>query len=231
MDELEKIRNRYSRRKLNQSHLLYNPLNPSVYMNVQEKEQKIIKILGENSFADTNSQKVLEIGCGSGTNLLLFLKLGFLPENLVGNELLEERAEYARKILPPSTQILVGDASQLNLPDEYFDIVYQSTVFTSILDYQFKRQLAERMWNLTKPGGGILWYDFIYNNPKNPDVKGISIKEIKQLFPEGEIEFWRVTLAPFISRKVTRIHPALYSVFNTLPFLRTHVLCWIKKTK
>jgi hypothetical protein len=24
------------------------------------------------------------------------------------------------------------------------------------------------MWALTKPGGGILWYDFVYDNPRNP---------------------------------------------------------------
>jgi hypothetical protein len=32
-----------------------------------------------------------------------------------------------------------------------------------------------------------------------------------------------------LSRMVTKIHPGLYTLFNVLPVLRTHVLCWISK--
>jgi hypothetical protein len=85
------------------------------------------------------------------------------------------------------------------------------------------------MWTLTKPGGGVLWYDFNYNNPQNPDVRGVPLKRIRELFPQGKIDSWRITLAPPISRRVTRIHPALYTVFKLFPFLRTHRLCWIQK--
>jgi hypothetical protein len=28
---------------------------------------------------------------------------------------------------------------------------------------------------------------------------------------------------------MTVIHPTLYTLFNMFPFLRTHVLCWIRK--
>ena len=57
------------------------------------------------------------------------------------------------------------------------DIVFQSAVLTSILDDEYKKRLANKMWELLKPGGAILYYDFIYNNPKNPDVKEfLSVK-------------------------------------------------------
>jgi len=85
------------------------------------------------------------------------------------------------------------------------------------------------MWELTKRGGGVLWYDFIYDNPENPDVRGVPIRRIRELFPEGRMRYWRLTLAPPIARRVCRIHPCLYYVFNVFPFLRTHVLCWIAK--
>jgi hypothetical protein len=39
----------------------------------------------------------------------------------------------------------------------------------------------------------------------------------------------RVTLAPPLARALTRVHPALYTAFNALPLLRTHLLCWIVK--
>ena len=89
--------------------------------------------------------------------------------------------------------------------------------------------MAYRLWLLTNRGGGILWYDFIYNNPRNPDVRGVPLRRIRALFPEGKIHHWKLTLAPPISRRVTRLHPSLYHVFNLFPFLRTHLLCWIQK--
>ena len=125
--------------------------------------------------------------------------------------------------------MLVGDASQLDLGDASFDVVLQSTVFSSILDAAFQQRLADRMWALVKPAGGVLWYDFIYNNPRNPDVRGVPLGRIRELFPQGRLRAWRVTLAPPISRLVTRIHPSLYSVLNAVPWLRTHVLCWVGK--
>lgn len=228
-EELQNVRQRYDRRKQIAEHNLYSMLNPAVYMGVQERQRAIIQLFNFAKLEPLGEKRVLEIGCGSGGNLNEMLRLGFRPENLVGNELLEDRAVAARSFLPAATEIFVGDASELALPDNHFDIVYQSTVFTSILDDIFQVNLANKMWSLAKPGGGILWYDFIYDNPRNPDVRGVSIKRISELFPHGNIKMWRVTLAPPISRSVTKIHPCLYSMFNLLPFLRTHVLVWIAK--
>jgi hypothetical protein len=109
------------------------------------------------------------------------------------------------------------------------DIVYVSLVFSSLLDRRFQIKLASRMWQWLKPGGGVLWYDFIYDNPRNPDVRGVPIARIRQLFPGSELSVSRLTLAPPIARRVTRLNPGLYTLFNVLPWLRTHVLCWIRK--
>jgi len=226
--ELDEIKKRYARRKSVPENL-YNPLNTDVIFRRQEFERTLIKILKDNYSYNLKNLKLLEIGCGSGKNLLKFIELGFEPKNIIGNELLIERAETARKILPKEVDIIAGDALKLSFFPNSFDIVFQSTVFTSILDTNFQKELARKMWKFVKPGGGILWYDFIYNNPQNPNVKKVTIRNIKELFPDAEIKSWRHTLAPPISRLVTKVHPNFYHVFNFFPFLRTHVLCWIKK--
>lgn len=229
MKESDEVRLRYERRSALNLAQLYSPLLPHNYLTFQEKERKIITLIRQCDIEPIDNKRVLEIGCGTGANLLLFLGLGFHPENLIGNELLESRAADARKRLPIETRIIVGDAAEVAFPDSHFDIVFQSTVFTSLLDDAFQQRLADRMWAIIKPGGGVIWYDFVFNNPFNPDVRGVPVRRIKALFPHGNIRYWRLTLAPPISRLVTRVHPILYGLLNLAPFLRTHVLCWVHK--
>jgi SAM-dependent methyltransferase len=230
MTECDEVRNRYDRRSRRDWNDIYSPLWPHSYLAMQEKECAMIRWIRSCGIAPTEAKRVLEVGCGSGDNLLEFIRLGFQAENLVGNELLEDRAKAARSRLPSATRIIIGDASEIDRSEGLFDIVLQSTVFTSILDDDFQQKLANKMWVVTKPGGGVLWYDFVYNNPWNPDVRGVPVRRIRELFPQGVISKWRLTLAPPISRRVVRVHPLLYPVLNVLPFLRTHVLCWIQKS-
>ncbi|HKV98038.1 MAG TPA: class I SAM-dependent methyltransferase [Gammaproteobacteria bacterium] len=204
-------------------------LNPAVWQGVQERQRALIELLTRHSTAELKDLRLLEIGCGSGGNLLELLRLGFDPRNLVANELLPERAAFGRRRLPDAVVLHEGNALELDLPANSFDIVYQSTVFTSILDNAFQANLARRMWEWVRPGGGVLWYDFTFDNPSNPDVRGVPLRRVRALFPEASIDTRRVTLAPPISRIVCRLHPILYSVFNVFPFWRTHVLCWIGK--
>lgn len=225
--EAEAVAARYARRQAGDDR--YSPLAPSVYLGLQERHRALARLIRESRLEPVCDKQVLEIGCGSGSNLLELIGLGFSPENLVGNELLIERALLARERLPQAVRILEGDATRLDFPPGTFDIVYQSTVFTSLLDDRFQETLASMMWEWARTGGGILWYDFVYDNPRNPDVRGVSIRRIRELFPRGTVRALRVTLAPPISRRVTRVHPSLYSLFNLLPPLRTHVLCWIGK--
>lgn len=227
-NEIQKIKNRYEKRKYIPEQR-YSMLAPQTYLVLQELEKKIIKVLVRFNLTQVKEKKLLEIGCGFGKNLLQFIKLGFDPGNLVGNDLLIERIDSAREILPAKLTLIEGDALKLNFKNEVFDIVYQSMVFSSILDNNFQKKLAEKMWSWVKPGGGILWYDFSFNNPKNRDVRGVKYSDIVELFPEGKIFKYRVSLAPPLARSVVKLHPLLYSLLNIFPFLKTHWLCWIQK--
>jgi hypothetical protein len=55
--------------------------------------------------------------------------------------LLEDRCANARQRLPSSTKIISGDGAQADFPGGAFDIVFQSTVFSSILDEEFQSRL------------------------------------------------------------------------------------------
>jgi len=121
-------------------------------------------------------------------------------------------------------------AAPLPLEPGTFDVVLLFTVFTSLLDDEYRVRLATYVWRVVKPGGGVLWYDFCVDNPRNPDVRGVPVKAIRRLFPEGALHCRRITLAPPLARAAVRLHSSLYALLNTIPLLRTHVLCWISKS-
>lgn len=229
MSELERIKQAYDARNNHNLDKHYSAFFPYIYLSRQEKERNMFSQFKQIGYNSLDSIKLLEIGCGRGEKLLDLLQMGFSPDNLIGNELMQDNLEIAKKRLPQSIRLFSGDARALQLEECSLDIVYQSMVFSSILDGEFQEELANLMWKWVKPGGCVLWYDFTFNNPNNPNVRGVNMPRVKELFPEGKIRSKRVTLAPPLSRMVTRIHPSLYTLFNTIPLLRTHRLCFITK--
>jgi SAM-dependent methyltransferase len=198
----------------------------------RQERQRAIRWLFVSLGFELSGTRLLEVGCGTGANLLEFLSFGFHPQHLLGIELLPTSVERARTVLPAGVRIILGDATApagCLIPEASQDVVYQSTVFSSLLNDEFQVRLADAMWRWVRPGGGILWYDFTVNNPRNPDVRGVPVSRIRQLFSGGSIRIKRLTLAPPIARTVTRVHPSMYLIFNMCPLLRTHVLAWIEK--
>lgn len=228
MNEISRILNSYERRNTIPKSR-YDPLSPASFMQQQEKERLIIRLINKFNLIPLENKTLLEIGCGNASELLKFLQLGFSPKNLIGNELITDRANIAKQKVPSELKIIQSNALDLEFNENTFDIIYQSMVFSSILDEDFKKSLAKKIWGLLKKNGGILWYDFTFNNPMNKDVKGISKKDIIKLFPESKITSYRLTLAPPLARQVTKLNHRLYSLFNSTYFLRTHLLCWIQK--
>jgi SAM-dependent methyltransferase len=225
--ETDAVVRRYARRPATDAR--YSLLRPEVWQTVQERQRAMRGMFARHGLDDLASLRLVEVGCGSGGNLLELLRLGFRPEHLSGIELLPERVEQARAVLPATLALHGGDATTLELPAGSQDIVFVSTVFSSLLDDGFQQRLADTMWRWVRPGGGVLWYDFTVNNPANPDVRGVPVRRMRELFPQARLDVRRVTLAPPIARRVAALHPALYTLFNTIPWLRTHVLAWIAK--
>jgi SAM-dependent methyltransferase len=225
-DETKAVAERYARRHAGD---LYHPLQPAVWRERQGRQRALIDLLKRHAPRPVGELEVLEVGCGHGDNLLELLTLGFHPARLVGNELLPARAAAARERLPAVTALHEGDALALPFEPGSFDIVLQSTVFSSLLDDGFQQRLAERMWAWVRPGGAVLWYDFTWNNPRNPDVRGVPPARIRALFPRAQIDVRRVTLAPPLARAVGRWPSPVHGTLHALPPLRTHLLAWLGK--
>ena len=230
MNEVERIKMAYNKRRIQQKGKLYSYFNKGNLYIAQERERVILGLLRDFNFSNLSNKKILDIGCGSGGVLRDFIKYGAEPKYLYGIDLLEDRIEIAKDI-SPNINFMCGDASNLPYKNASFDIVVQFTVFTSILKKKMKKDVAEEMLRVLKKEGIILWYDFSYNNPKNPDVKGIKKKEIIDLFPNCKFNFNRTTLAPAIARFIAPRSWLLCYLFEKLSFLCTHYLVIIRKEK
>jgi ubiquinone/menaquinone biosynthesis C-methylase UbiE len=225
--EERRIQEAYARRR---SGLLYSRFNRAYLFMVQEREQRLLDLLARFGFGQLGGRKILEVGCGNGDLLRDFIKWGARPENLFGVELIAERAAEAVYLCPKDVKVSHGNAAKLRLADETFDVVLQSTVFTSVLDPDTKQQMAAEMCRVLKQDGLILWYDYHMNNPKNPDVRGVKLGEIRALFPNCEIRMQRITLAPPIARRVAP-HSWLFCYFlSKVPWLCSHYIGVIRKT-
>jgi ubiquinone/menaquinone biosynthesis C-methylase UbiE len=226
LPEEKRIREAYERRR---SGSLYSRFNRAYLFMVQEREQYFLEFLACCGFTQINDKKILEIGCGNGDLLRDFIKWGARPENLVGVELIGERVKEAIQLSPKDLTIHKGNGANLQFPDQMFDLVLQSTAFTSVLDPNTKQRMAAEICRVVKQNGVILWYDYHMNNPKNLDVQGIKLREIRTLFPNCNIHVRRITLAPPIARRVAPYSWLFCYLLSQIPWLCSHYIGLIRK--
>jgi SAM-dependent methyltransferase len=226
--EEARIRAVYAKR---QGDARYSWFSPGYLFLVHERERQLLALLKRYDFAPLAAKKMLEIGCGTGYWLREFIKWGARPENITGVDLLPDRVAEARRLCPGEVRVECGSAAKLSFVDATFDLVLQSTVFTSVLDPAMKQQMASEMLRVMKGDGLILWYDYHVNNLWNPDVRGVKKQEIYRLFPSCWIELRRITLAPPLARWFAPHSWGLASLLERIPFLCTHYLGVIRKPR
>jgi ubiquinone/menaquinone biosynthesis C-methylase UbiE len=209
----------------------YSWFNAGHVFEIQQLERGILECLRREGLAALERQKVLEIGCGNGFWLREFIKWGAEPENLAGVDLLGHRIAEARGRCPRHVRLEHANAARLRFAAASFDIVFQATVFTSILDAALKMAVAKEMMRVVNNEGVILWYDFRFNNPRNPDVRGVEREEIARLFPGCEVALRRVTLAPPLARRLAPLSWMSCQLLEKIPWLCTHYLGTIRKFK
>jgi pseudaminic acid biosynthesis-associated methylase len=75
------------------------------------------------------SDRILEVGCNVGNQLLTLQKMGF--SDLYGMELQSYAAALSKQRLP-GVQILQGSALDIPFPDDFFELVFTSGLLTHI---------------------------------------------------------------------------------------------------
>jgi tellurite methyltransferase len=105
-----------------------------------------------------NCRTVLDAGCGSGRNLVYFLKNGFDVYAIDPNP---EAVNYVKDLANevalnlPANNFLVTTAESLPWQDNTFDLVISSAVLHFAADSNHFDAMLSSMWRVLKPGGDL----------------------------------------------------------------------------
>lgn len=228
MGEADRIIREYARREVEIPDDRYSPTSRAELYMTQSKERAAVLLLERSGSLPLPGRRALEVGCGTAPWLATFESWGARQANLAGIDLLPEPVERARERLS-GADLKVGDATALPWDDGSFDIVVQSTVFTSILDGDMRHAVAAEMARVLAPGGTMLWFDFFVNNPRNPNVSGVRRPELARLFPSFELTTRRIILAPPLSRRIARVSWLATEALEALRLLNTHYMAALRR--
>jgi len=227
-DEAARIRGIYEARDREIPWDRYSVASPGALLMSQQRVRGVVRLLAHGGFFPLAESRILDVGCGHGGWLVDLESWGATQSKLAGVDLEPPRVAHAKQRLPEA-DIRLGDGGSLPWPDGSFDLVLQSTVFTSILGDGIRAIVAREMARVLAPGGAILWYDFFRDNPRNHDVRGVRADEIRDLFPGFRVALQRVTLAPPISRKLAPISWTGAILLERLRLLNTHYIGLLRR--
>lgn len=227
--ETARILREYERRDREISEDFYALHRPANLFLRHCHEEAVLWGLHEADLAPLAGKRVLEIGCGTGRWFGLFEQFGASPDAIAGIELGESRAAAAREA-HPQADIRLGDAAELPWADGSFDLVFQCTVMTSILDRDVRARVAREMVRVLACNGAILWLDFFYDNPRNPHVRGIGRRELAELFPACDVRRRRVSLAPPVARRLVPWSWRLARLMEMTTLLNTHYAAVVRRS-
>jgi ubiquinone/menaquinone biosynthesis C-methylase UbiE len=203
--------------------------NPAYVFGMQDLERRVLSALRRAGLWPLGGTRILDVGCGTGYWLNRLIDWGALPDHVAGIDLLHHRVRKARRVCPRQIGLSCGSALALPFRSASVDLELQFMVFSSILDADVRRCVADEMVRVLTRDGAILWYDFCVPNPRNPDIRPIGSAEVRRLFPGCSVELDRVTLALPLTRLVAPLSWTLCALLNLVPPLRTHYLGVIRK--
>ena len=115
-----------------------------------------VRQIGLKLHPPVNGALILDIGCGTGTNLHLYQKAGC---KVCGIDSSPAMLEVARKNLGQHAELRLGDASQMPYPDDMFDLI--TVMFTlHEMPSQIRADVMSEIFRVMKDDGRVLLIDY-----------------------------------------------------------------------
>ena len=103
-----------------------------------------------------STMRVLDAGCGTGRNLVYFLKSGYEVFGIdESREAIAQTRRLAAALAPhlPQDNFRVEAVARMSFADSTFDVVLSSAVLHFAHDEQQWEAMLKEMWRVLKPGG------------------------------------------------------------------------------
>jgi len=130
---------------------------------------------------------VLDVGCGTGENLLYVAERGFVAMGIDGAPTAIKKARAKAKRRGLNAQFEVGDALNLSVPERPFDTVIDSGLFHVFSD-EDRPRFTESLGRVVRLGGTYFLMCFSDQQPGDWGPRRVTQAEIRWTFSDG----WRV---------------------------------------
>ncbi len=196
-DELKDYYERIIQRNPDKSERPYTPEGMVGILNASQELYFVLRQLYESHMLEHKNLKVMDIGCGYGRHLGIFIhQAGSHPKDCIGIEPIREWFNYSKKVLPEGVNlfnILIQETiidneliKELNVLKGKIDIVFIRGVFCLLSDSE-RKYLASFIDKIIKPQGYVI---IIEHNVYAPLAWGVNFKNlIKSLFPKRILYF------------------------------------------
>ena len=130
---------------------------------------------------------VLDVGCGTGENILYLAELGFAAMGVDGAPTAISKARAKAKQRGVTAQFEVADALSLSMPNRQFDSVIDTGLFHVFSDEERDR-FRDSLARVVRPGGTYFLMCFSDQQPGDWGPRRVTHAEIRSVFNDG----WRV---------------------------------------
>jgi ubiquinone/menaquinone biosynthesis C-methylase UbiE len=144
-------------RDLNHVAWLYDP----VIENLSFGKERLFRELSIKHMAIIPSDRILDVGCGTGSLTLLIAGHLASPGEVIGIDAAPKMIEQAKSKAAAdgsNAKFAVGISEALDLQDSQFDMVVNS-MFTHHIDLELKKLTFSEMLRVLKPGGRLITAD------------------------------------------------------------------------
>jgi ubiquinone/menaquinone biosynthesis C-methylase UbiE len=134
-----------------------------IYDRLFESTNRGLRVAGLRAFRPALGMAVLDVGCGTGSQLELYQRYEC---RLFGLDASPAMLERARKRLGAAARLERGDARSLPYPDRNFDLV-MSTLMLHEMDAEERLDMLREVRRVLKADGRALFIDF-HTGPYEP---------------------------------------------------------------
>jgi ubiquinone/menaquinone biosynthesis C-methylase UbiE len=168
------------------------------------KRKKFLSLFHQINF--TNN-RVLEIGCGPGGNLLEVLSKK--PLKLTGVDISSSMINLARKAVPNSVELIKTNGTVLPIADKQFDIVYSVTVVQHNTDEEMAKSLLAEMARVS--ADKVYLFEWIESIDKGDELnRGRTVKTYQNYmstsgFELEKVEFININISYYVCGAIRKL--------------------------